>query len=115
MKNCPNCGAPYDVELNKCPYCGTSYFDMSAIDMETHEPFFLKIRTQVGGAPACITAKVIPSLVTMERVDEWDEWRGGLGSPLISSFRKEIGLDFGLKLRAVNNKGTLCTVETMET
>ena len=51
----------------------------------------------------------------MERVDEWDEWRGGLGSPLISSFRKEIGLDFGLKLRAVNNKGTLCTVETMET
>lgn len=45
QRNCPNCGAPYNVELNKCPYCGTSYFDMSAIDMETHEPFFLKIRT----------------------------------------------------------------------
>ena len=83
--------------------------------METHEPFFLKIRTQVGGAPACITAKVVPSLVTMERVDEWSDWYGGLGSPLIGSFRKEIGLDFGLKLRAVNNKGTLCVVETMET
>ena len=45
QRNCPNCGAPEDVELNKCPYCGTSYFDMSAIDMEMHEPFFLKIRT----------------------------------------------------------------------
>ena len=21
-KNCPNCGAPYDIGLNKCPYCG---------------------------------------------------------------------------------------------
>lgn len=43
-KNCPNCGAPYDVSLNKCPYCGTSYFDMSAIDFENGEPFYLKIK-----------------------------------------------------------------------
>lgn len=69
----------------------------------------------MGGAPACITAKVVPSLVTMERVDEWEDWCGGLGNPLISSFRKEIGLDFGLKLRAVKNKGSLCTIETAET
>ena len=57
----------------------------------------------------------MPSLVTMEAVDEWSECRGGLVSPLISSFRKEIGLDFGLKLRAVEDKGTLCVVETIET
>lgn len=69
----------------------------------------------MGDAPACITAKVVPSLITMETVDEWSEWRGGLGSPLIGSFRKEIGLDFGLKLRAVENKGSLCTIETIET
>ena len=43
-KNCPNCGAPYDVSLNKCPYCGTSYFDMSAIDFKDREPFYLKIK-----------------------------------------------------------------------
>ncbi len=27
-RNCPNCGAPYDLNLNKCAYCGTSYFDL---------------------------------------------------------------------------------------
>ena len=43
-KTCPNCGAPYDIGLNKCPYCGTSYFDMSAIDFENREPFYLKIK-----------------------------------------------------------------------
>lgn len=114
QRNCPNCGAPYDVELNKCPYCGTSYFDMSAIDMEMHEPFFLKIRTQVGGAPACITAKVVPSLVTIEANSD-EEVSYGYGGAKMWSFIKDRNIDFGLKLRAVEDKGTLCVVETIET
>lgn len=43
-RNCPNCAAPYDIHEEKCPYCGTYYFDMSVIDMNTREPFYLKIR-----------------------------------------------------------------------
>lgn len=43
-KNCPNCGAPYDVVLDKCPYCDTSYFDMSTMDINNQQPFYLKIR-----------------------------------------------------------------------
>ena len=31
-RNCPNCGAVYEIDKNKCPYCSTSYYDMSAID-----------------------------------------------------------------------------------
>lgn len=44
QRNCPNCGAPYKTELNTCPYCGTSYFDMSAIDINEDRPFYLKIK-----------------------------------------------------------------------
>ena len=43
MRNCPNCAAPLQVENIRCPYCGTAYFDMSCIDLDTHEPFYLKI------------------------------------------------------------------------
>ena len=43
-KNCPNCGAPYDTVLDKCPYCSTSYFDMSAMDINSQQPFYLKLR-----------------------------------------------------------------------
>lgn len=46
-RNCPNCGAPYDIELNKCPYCGTSYFDLNCLQI-SGEPFYLKIRTVDG-------------------------------------------------------------------
>lgn len=56
MKNCPNCAAPYDVKLNTCPYCGTSYFDLSAIDFEERKPIYLKIKTEQG----IITQRCIP-------------------------------------------------------
>lgn len=65
-RNCPNCGAPYDIDKNKCPYCGTSYYDMSAIDFESGEPFYLKIRTNMNGQQVYITQLVKPILNTIE-------------------------------------------------
>lgn len=38
--NCPNCGAP--VTSEQCPYCGTLFYDFSAI--EIGKPCFLKIK-----------------------------------------------------------------------
>lgn len=60
-KNCPNCAAPYDMDLNKCPYCGTSYYDLSALDLTAREPFYLKIKTEMNGQPCYITQLVRPS------------------------------------------------------
>ena len=57
-RNCPNCGAVYDVGLNKCPYCGTSYYDMSALDLTAREPFYLKIKTELNGQMCYITQLV---------------------------------------------------------
>lgn len=61
-KNCPNCGAVYEPEKNKCPYCGTSYFDMTAINIPAREPFYLKIKAEMGGTPIYITQKVIADI-----------------------------------------------------
>lgn len=61
-KNCPNCGAPYDVKLNSCPYCNTLYFDMSAIDLEECKPLYLKIKYD----GHIITQKCIPRLGCFE-------------------------------------------------
>ena len=54
-KNCPNCAAPYDVGLNKCPYCGTSCIDMSCIDINSSEPFYLKLKM----GDMTVTSKVV--------------------------------------------------------
>lgn len=34
MTNCPNCGAPVDVDLCACPYCGTPYPEDEGIESE---------------------------------------------------------------------------------
>lgn len=41
-RNCINCGAPIDAETIKCPYCGTSYFDFTDIDVRS--PVILRIK-----------------------------------------------------------------------
>ena len=40
--NCKNCGAPIELEVSKCAYCGTSYFDFSDIDLQA--PVFLRLK-----------------------------------------------------------------------
>ena len=62
-RNCPNCGAPYDVDLSKCPYCSTSYFDMSCIDIGEQRPFYLKLRY----GDYILTVKVIAELGTIQQ------------------------------------------------
>ena len=58
-RNCPNCGAPLEADICKCPYCGTSYFDISAINIDDGEPFYLKLRRRTpNGGYDIITALV---------------------------------------------------------
>ena len=46
MRNCPNCGTPLDENYFKCPYCGTLYYDLTALDDSV--PCFIKFNTMHG-------------------------------------------------------------------
>lgn len=86
--NCPNCGAVINPEQHRCSYCGTSYFDMSAIDFENGKPFYLKIKTKWKGQDVFITQLVKPSLNTMNFTIASDYCYGGKAEQL-SSFKNE--------------------------
>lgn len=94
-KNCPNCGAPYDITETKCPYCGTSYFDLASIDMSTHDPFYLKIRI----GQAVIVQKVIPDLG--EFISSAEEVSCYFGSNKVASFTTSKSLNTHLSFTAV--------------
>lgn len=55
-RNCPNCGAPLDQNLCKCPYCGTLYYDLTMF--EEGAPCYIKFRTKMG----ILTSLVIPNI-----------------------------------------------------
>jgi hypothetical protein len=63
FRNCPNCGAPLEAEINKCPYCGTSYFDFSIcqVGVDDKTPIVLKFKATGRTMEQILTALVIPS------------------------------------------------------
>lgn len=108
QRNCPNCGAPYDTNLNKCPYCNTSYYDMSALDLLNCEPFYLKIRTEINGMPCYITQLVRPTNELSMEISSDTVSCVGYGS-IISSRNLTTTLTFQAVIS--NNYKNLCTIE----
>lgn len=115
MTNCLNCGAPFDVDEEKCAYCGTSYYDMSAIDINGGKPFMLKIKTNMGGNECYITqlVRALPQMnieMTTETVDCCDY----NGTPILSCISGR-SMTTNLMFQAVPRKnGCLCTIMVKE-
>jgi len=103
-RNCPNCGAPYDVKLNKCPYCGTSYFDLTCMQIG-YEPFYLKIKDPRRGI--VVTQKCFLNSVDITLESSPIYCRDDIR--LIESRDAEIDLN----LTVLADNGTLCTTEVL--
>ena len=102
-RNCPNCAAPYNVALNKCPYCGTSYYDLSALNLTAREPFYLKIKTVMNGMPCYITQLVRPSAdVSIEFNSTTVDYVDNLGTTFYTATRSS-GVTTNLSFEAVTS------------
>lgn len=103
-KRCPNCWAPIAPEENKCSYCGTSYFDLSSIDINEHKPFYLKIK---------IGDNVITQLVRMSsgsfEFGSEDSYCSRNGE-ILASFRTNNSLFTNLSFEAVPESNRLCII-----
>ena len=111
-RNCMNCGAPIDAEVNKCPYCGTSYLDICGLKLDGQTPIVLKFSTEFHGHKA-----VISTLVTAEgncslttTYDTVDVYNGN--NQYMTHFLSSQSTDLELHFRAIPDaKGSTLTVE----
>ena len=109
-RNCPNCAALYDVLLSKCPYCGTSCFDLSAIDLSNGEPFYLKLKVKIGNMDFIVTQLVKPNY----NVSTDCEYDCNRDSKLIS-FKNSQTLKTNLNFEAIpDKKNNYMTLEIAE-
>ena len=99
MRNCPNCAAPLQVEQIKCPYCGTSYIDMSCIDLESHEPFYLKINMH----GYQMIAMVRPEVANMTISAGTQYAYGGRGTEKLISFQMEPEVNIDISFSGISN------------
>jgi hypothetical protein len=106
-RNCPNCGAPYDINADTCPYCKTSYFDLTAIDIGCDEPFFLKLKFN----GAVFTSKVVVGGETSIELHEdevcaFDAHENKLARIVISR-----GCDVSITFKSVADNGVLFRID----
>lgn len=96
---------------NKCPYCGTSYYDMSALNFESSEPFYLKIKTNINGKSAYITQLVEPYLDAMS-IDFSTDYTTAYGGYGLWQMCSNQTLNTNISFRAIPMKNNnLCIVE----
>lgn len=110
-KNCPNCGAPYDVAENKCPYCGTYYFDMSCIDLSKQEPFYLKLKLPHMNGDIYLTQKVIPDLSGCSFELTADNNYVYAGGYKVTQYCSAASFNTSLAFRAVPDKQTVFEIK----
>lgn len=93
-ENCPNCGAPYDSSLNACPYCKTSYFDMSAIDLNDRRPMWLKLRMGDMIFASKVIVKPDISISLNEEACEFHGHDGHLVSKIVTKKTADVDVTF---------------------
>lgn len=116
--NCPNCGAPYDLELTKCPYCGTGYFDLSFIDFDAVEPFYIKIQREVmvegQKRHGIFTIRVLPEIMETEIAQDYVHFTGP-DDVIMASYIQRSNISLNLGFRGVpNQKGEIVKFEINE-
>ena len=77
--NCVNCGAAIDVDADKCPFCGTSYFDLTAVDFTSRSPVALRMRVPFGKDKATVSMLAIPELGSINQTTNTVDIYGGAG------------------------------------
>lgn len=89
-KNCINCGAPIESETVKCPFCGTSYFDFTNIDLGS--PVMLKIKHNdkillVKAMCTSMSITSMPETVSCDRL-------GSMLDRVVTNMHREIDISF---------------------
>lgn len=108
-KNCPNCGAVYSLEEVKCPFCGTLYYDLTAIDFSEGKPVFLSTRLPNGQV---ITQCAIPRFESFDVAHDYTDCMDASGM-VVRKFVSSTRVTTNVKFEAIpyGNSRTLFTVK----
>lgn len=110
--NCINCGAAKDTSEIKCPFCGTTYLDLTAIDFSSGDPVVCQfvlpdnISVERNGVKhkAVMSMLAIPQLEeisqTANRVDVFD------GCERMYSFIDSWDVNVGVSFKPVVRKNS---------
>jgi len=116
--NCINCGASKDTSEIKCPFCGTTYLDLTAIDFSSGDPVVCQfvlpdnISVERNGVKhkAVMSMLAVPMLEQIEMTHNTVSIYGGSGNLPLATCRSSLDVNIGVSFKPVarkNNKGLI--------
>ncbi len=119
--NCINCGAAKDTDEIKCPFCGTTYLDLTSIDFASGDPvvcqFVLPDNITIGDskARAVMSMLAIPRLENMSIEANNTSIYGDWDHPM-TTFTTGYDMNIGVSFKPIERKDrSLFTLTTLET
>ena len=109
--NCINCGAAKDTSEIKCPFCGTTYLDLTAIDFDSCKPvvceFVMPSQFRMGDSKRRVVRSMlaIPQLETITQTANTIDIVGGYGRRL-STVTTGYDIDIGVSFKPVERPDT---------
>lgn len=77
--NCINCGAAKDTSEIKCPFCGTTYLDLTAIDFTSQDPVVCQFVMPHSKGKVIMSMLALPEMKKITTEVESTTMYGGLG------------------------------------
>ena len=111
--NCINCGSAKDINEIKCPFCGTTYLDFTAIDFDSSDPVVCQfvmpgnIRNKNNGR-FILSMLAVPKLEEITTETDSVFATGSKGNKL-SGFTTGLQMNIGVSFRPV------CKIDKKET
>lgn len=92
--NCINCGAAKDTEEIKCPFCGTTYIDLTSIDFSSKDPVACSFKMPFNDEQI-LTFIAIPQLDSITYEPMFCSFRDNLTiGTFVDSYNANVGISF---------------------
>ena len=99
--NCINCGAAKDVDEIKCPFCGTTYLDLTAIDFSSDDPVVCQFVLPYSEPRTVLSMLAIPRLNSITAEPSYYEIYGGYGSKPLARVSNGWDINFAVEFKPV--------------
>ena len=107
--NCINCGSAKDTNEIKCPFCGTTYLDFTAIDFSSNDPVVCEFVLPFAKERTIMQMVAIPHLNEISAEPIYCSFDGGFSTRLsaVNDYEMNVSVSF----IPVGRKGIMCSLK----
>lgn len=111
--NCINCGAAKDTDEIKCPFCGTTYLDFTAIDFSSNDPVVCQFVLPFSTDRTVMSMLAIPRLEEISAEPDYCCFSDPFSSRMLT-VNRGWNMNVGVSFTPIERKGVMFSIRKEE-